>query len=219
MAEEFQIRKVVAEVLEKLAGEEKKAPSAGFKVPIVFSNRHVHLSQEDFESLFGPGCVLSPMKDLSQPGQFACRETVTVVGPKGVFQDVRILGPFRKASQVEISISDSFALGISPHPPVRDSGDHEGTPGIVMVGPCGALNLKRGLIVAQRHIHMTPADAEKQGLQDRQYVRVSVEGERPLIYEKVLIRVSPDYALDMHVDLDEANAAALQPGQTAGIIK
>jgi len=219
MTEEFQIRKVVAEVLEKLAGEEQKAPSAGFKVPIVFSNRHVHLSQEDFEYLFGPGCALSPMKDLSQPGQFACRETVTLVGPKGVFQGVRILGPFRKASQVEISISDSFALGISPPPPVRDSGDHEGTPGIVVVGPRGALNLKKGLIVAQRHIHMTPADAEKQGLQDRQYVRVSVEGERPLIYEKVLIRVNPDYALDMHVDLDEANAAALQSGQMAGIIK
>ncbi len=218
MAEEFQIRRVVAEVLEKLTGEEKKSLSVGFKVPIVFSNRHVHLTQEDFESLFGSGCVLSPIKELSQPGQFACQESVTLVGPKGVFQNVRILGPFRKATQVEISISDSFALGISPPPPVRDSGDHEGTPGIVVVGPRGALNLKRGLIVAQRHIHMTPADSEKYGLKDRQLVRVIVEGERSLVYEKVLIRVSPDYALDMHVDLDEANAAALQPGQMAGIL-
>jgi putative phosphotransacetylase len=215
MAEEFVIRKVVSEVLERLAREEKKGASAGIRVPIGFSNRHVHLSREDFETLFGSGCAPTPVKDLSQPGQFACRETVSLAGPGGVIESVRILGPFRKSTQVEISITDSFALGISPPPPVRDSGDHEGTPGIVLLGPCGALNLKKGVIVARRHIHMTPEEADKYGLKDRQSVRVGVESGRPLVFEEVLVRVSPDYALDMHVDLDEANAAGIQPGQTA----
>jgi len=184
---------------------------ASFKVPIGISNRHVHLSAEHIALLFGSGHQLTKTKDLSQPGQYACAEQVTLVGPKGTLEGVRVLGPARKASQVELSLTDSFKLGVKP--PVRDSGDHTGTPGIEIVGPAGRVQLEAGVIIAARHIHMTPADAQKFGVKDGDHVRVRVDGPRAGVFDHVLIRVSPTYALDMHVDTDEGNAFAVQNGQ------
>ncbi|MDI6812735.1 MAG: phosphate propanoyltransferase [Desulfitobacteriaceae bacterium] len=185
---------------------------AKFKVPVGISNRHVHLTQEHLELLFGPGHQLTKLRDLSQPGQFASEETVTLIGPKGSMDGVRVLGPVRKASQVELAATDTFKLGVRP--PVRDSGDLLGTPGIEIVGPVGKIRLERGVIVAARHIHMSPRDAVACGLRDGDHIEVEVPGERGGVFENVLIRVSPRYALDMHLDTDEGNAFSLKTGQT-----
>jgi len=182
-----------------------------FKVPVGISNRHIHLSQEHIEALFGVGYSLTKMKDLSQPGQFACEETVTLIGPKGTIPGVRILGPARKSSQVELSSTDTFKLGVKP--PVRDSGKIEGTPGIDVEGPKGLVHLEQGVIIAARHLHMTPEDALKYSLEDGQHVQAIVQGPRGGVLEKVLVRVNPDYALDLHVDTDEGNAFGLVNGQ------
>jgi putative phosphotransacetylase len=160
--------------------------------------------------LFGEGFELSVLKPLSQPGQFAAHETVTIVGPKGEIRNVRILGPVRGETQVEISRTDSFFLGIDA--PVRMSGDIEGTPGIRVVGPNGEVELIKGVIVAKRHIHFSPADAEKYGVKDRQKVRVKSLGERSLIFDEVIARVHPSFALDCHLDTDEANGAGIKNG-------
>ncbi|ABR30660.1 phosphate propanoyltransferase [Thermosipho melanesiensis] len=182
------------------------------------SNRHVHLSREDVEVLFGKGYTLTPIKDLGQPGQFACQETVIIVGPKGAIEKVRVLGPERKETQVEISLTDAFKLGVKP--PVRDSGDLDNTPGIVIVGPKGSVIKDRGVIIAKRHIHMHTSNAEKYGVKDKQIVKVLVEKEgRRLIFDDVLIRVSEKYALEFHVDTDEANAALLKTGDLVYIIE
>ncbi|MGQ9780510.1 MAG: phosphate propanoyltransferase [Bacillota bacterium] len=186
------------------------------KVPIGISARHVHLSQADLEKLFGPGYTLTPTKPLSQPGQFACAETVEVHGPKGFFPRVRILGPVRKQTQVEIARSDAFVLGIDP--PIRDSGDLEGTPGVRLVGPAGAVELAQGVIIAQRHLHLHTAEAEELGLKDKDLIRVRIEGVRALIFENVLVRVGPHYAMDLHLDTDEANAAGAKNGDWATIL-
>lgn len=185
-------------------------------VPVGVSARHVHVSQEALEQLFGPGYELRVMRDLSQPGQFAAEETVTLVGPKGCLTGVRILGPARKLTQVEISRTDGYALGV--HPPVRLSGDIEGTPGIAIVGPRGALYIRQGVIVAARHIHMTPKDAEAFGVRDGHRVRVRAETERPVVFDDVIVRVREDFALDFHIDLDEANAAFLRQGDVATVL-
>ena len=182
-----------------------------FKVPVGISNRHIHLSQEHIEALFGVGYSLTKMKDLSQPGQFACDETVTLIGPKGTIPGVRILGPARKSSQVELSSTDTFKLGVKP--PVRDSGKIEGTPGIDVEGPKGLVHLEQGVIIAARHLHMTPEDALKYSLEDGQHVQAIVQGPRGGVLEKVLVRVNPDYSLDLHVDTDEGNAFGLVNGQ------
>lgn len=187
-----------------------------FKVPVGISNRHIHLSQEHIEALFGAGHQLTKTKDLSQPGQFACEETVTLVGPKGTMAGVRVLGPARKASQVELAATDTFKLGVKP--PVRDSGIHEGTPGIEVEGPNGRVQMEQGVIVAARHIHMTPEDAAKYQLKDGDHVRVAVPGARGGVFEHVLIRVSPNYALDLHVDTDEGNAFTLKNGQELDVL-
>jgi putative phosphotransacetylase len=190
------------------------------EIPIVVgvSNRHVHLSREDVEILFGKDYQLTPIKDLGQPGQFACKETVIIVGPKGAIENVRVLGPERKETQVEISLTDAFKLGIMP--PVRDSGDLEGTPGIVIVGPKGSVIKEKGVIVAKRHIHMHTTDAEKFGVKDKDIVKVIVEkGDRRLIFDDVLIRVSEKFALEFHVDTDEANAAMLKTGDVVYIVE
>jgi len=187
-----------------------------FKVPVGISNRHVHLTEEHIEILFGAGHQLTPTKDLSQPGQFACEETVTLVGPKGSMPNVRVLGPARKATQIELAATDTFKLGVKP--PVRDSGDLEGTPGLELVGPAGRVQVDSGTIIAARHIHMTPEDAEKYGLKDGQHVKVRVPGPRAGVFERVLIRVSPNYALDMHVDTDEGNAFGLKNGDLVDVI-
>lgn len=183
---------------------------ASFMVPVGISNRHIHLSQQHIEELFGAGHTLTKTKDLSQPGQFACEEIVTLIGPKGSMPGVRVLGPARKASQVELAATDTFKLGVKP--PVRDSGKIDGTPGLDVEGPQGKVHLDEGVIIAARHIHMTPEDAAKHSLKDGDHVRVVVPGVRGGILEHVLIRVSSSYALDMHIDTDEGNAFSLFNG-------
>jgi len=182
-----------------------------FIATVGLSNKHVHLSKEHINILFGEGHELTPMKDLSQPGQYACEEKVDLVGPKRTIKGVRILGPARKETQVEVSFSDGFTLGLE-EVPVRDSGKTEGTPGLKLVGPKGEVELDKGVIAAARHLHMHTSDAEKYGLKDKDTVSVKVNGPRGLTFHNVLVRVNPEYALDMHVDIEEGNAAGLKNG-------
>lgn len=186
------------------------------RVPVGVSARHIHLSKEHIDLLFGPGYELRVLKELSQPGQFAAEETVAVVGPKGRFDKVRILGPARGRSQLEVSRTDAFQLGLQP--PVRESGNIDGTPGIKVIGPAGELELPEGVIVAARHIHFHTDDAAKWGIADKQKLSVRVEGERSVIFENVVARVSDQFALDMHIDTDEANAAGVKTGDWATIL-
>ena len=179
-------------------------------IPIGISAHHVHLTQEHVERLFGAGRTLSWHADLTQPGQFACKEQVGLLGPKGSIDRVRVLGPVRPASQVEIARTEEFKLGIDA--PVRMSGDLDGSPGITLEGSNGKVTLQQGVICAMRHIHMSPQDAMEFAVRDRDVTRVRVPGERSLIFGDVVVRVSPDYRLDMHIDTDEANAAELGPG-------
>lgn len=188
-----------------------------FRVSVGISGRHLHLSKEDMEKLFGEGYKLTPVKYLSQPGQFAADERVNLIGPKGRINNVRILGPIRKRTQVEISKTDGFTLGITP--PVRDSGDVDGSPGITIEGPKGTISIEEGVICALRHIHMTPEDAKRFDLHDKEMVKVKVNGERALIFEEVIVRVREDFALDFHVDTDEANAAGLKNGDVVEVFK
>lgn len=186
-------------------------------IPINISVRHVHLSQEHLEALFGAGYELTRKADLTQPGQYACEESVTVVGPKSKMENIRIIGPVRSSTQVEISRTDEFALGIDA--PIRASGKVGGSPGLRLEGPAGALDLEEGVIQAQRHIHMHPNDAARFGVEDKQWVMVRVGGERGIVFDDVLVRVKDSYELDMHLDTDEANAADLKPGATGTLIK
>lgn len=186
-------------------------------IPIGVSNRHIHLKREDLDQLFGEGYQLTTAKELSQPGEFAANETVRVIGPKGEFPAVRVLGPLRKFTQLEISKTDSFSLGVKA--PLRASGNIDGTPGIKLVGPKGELEIQEGVIVAERHIHMTPGDAANYNVQNGDYVSVKSGGERSLVFNQVLIRVKDSYALDMHIDTDEANAAGLRTGDHIEIVK
>ena len=177
------------------------------KVLIETSARHVHVSREDLDILFGEGYELTPKKDLSQPGQFACEERVAVVGAKGQFPAVSILGPTRPASQVELSASDARSIGVVA--PVRESGDVAGTPGLKLVGPAGEIEIEEGTIIAKRHIHMTPADAAEMDVQDKDVVCVKVLTDgRNTIFGDVVVRVNENFALAMHIDTDECNAAA-----------
>lgn len=186
------------------------------EVPIGVSARHIHLSDEHVELLFGKGYTLTEMKPLSQPGQYAANETVAVVGPKGTFAKVRILGPTRKRTQLEVSRTDAFALGVNP--PVRESGDIAGSAGITLQGPAGEIKIEEGVIVAARHIHFHTSDAERFGIADKQSLRLRFSGERGVVFENVIARVSELYALDMHIDTDEANAAGVKNGDTAEIV-
>jgi len=174
------------------------------KVLVETSARHVHLSQEAIDTLFGKGYTLTNKKDLSQPGQFACEEKVEVIGPKGSLK-MSILGPARPASQVEISLSDARTLGVKA--PVRESGDIAGTPGCTIKVGDNVVEIAEGVIVAKRHIHMTPADAAEIGVADKQIVKVKLDTARPLIFDDVVVRVSEKFALAMHIDTDECNAA------------
>jgi putative phosphotransacetylase len=185
-------------------------------VHIGVSARHIHLSNEHIEALFGEGHTLNVFKELSQPGQFAAVEVVSVQGPKGQLDKIRILGPARGETQLEISRTDAFALGINP--PLRQSGHIEGTPGIKIIGPDGEVDLEKGVIVAARHIHFHTKDALTWGITDRQMLNVKLNGERPLIFENVLARVSDQFSLDLHIDTDEANAAGVKTDDFAEIL-
>lgn len=186
-------------------------------IPVGLSNRHIHLSKEHLDILFGESHELTKWKDLLQPGQYAAEEKVDIVGLKGTLKGVRILGPTRKETQVEISLTDSFVLGVKP--PVRDSGDLVDSPGAKIVGPKGEITIEKGIIAAARHIHMHTSDAEAFGVSDKEIVSVKVEGTRGLIFDNVLVRVHKEYALEMHVDIDEGNAASLKNGSMVKILK
>ncbi|MDO4541527.1 MAG: phosphate propanoyltransferase [Bacillota bacterium] len=209
----------LAALITKLVKEElnKEMPcSEDTLIPVGISNHHIHLSQEDFEVLFGQNATMTHFKDLSQPGQFACKEVMTVVGPAGAIERVRLLGPARKQSQVEVSVADCFKLGIQP--PLRDSGDLAGSAGVTLVGPKGSITLGEGCIIAIKHIHMHTSDAARLGLKDRDKVNVKTCTPRGLIFLEVLVRVSDNFKLEMHVDMDEANAASLKNGDMVQII-
>jgi len=194
------LRAVSRSYITRVLNEQRQQP---FLVEV--SAHHIHLTPEHVEMLFGKGHHLTKHADLSQPGQFACKEQLTIAGPKGRIERVRVLGPTRKATQVEIAMTEQFKLGV--HAPIRESGDIKDTPGCTLEGPAGAVTLDRGVICALRHIHMTPADALRYGVRDKSYVRVRVSGDRELVFGDVLVRVDPSFALAMHIDTDEANAA------------
>ena len=188
------------------------------KIIVETSARHVHVSPADLATLFGEGYQLTKKKDLSQPGQFACAERVAVIGPKGQFPAVSILGPERKETQVEISASDARTLGVKA--PVRESGDLDGSAGCKIVGPKGEIEIEKGVIIAKRHIHMTKADAAVFGTEDKQIVSVKIDSpDRSLIFGDVVVRVSDSYALAMHIDTDESNAVLAGPGAVGTIVK
>ncbi len=188
------------------------------KVLVETSARHVHVTKEHLKILFGENAALTKKKDLSQPGQFACEERVTIVGPKKSLPNVSILGPERGQTQVELSMTDARSIGITA--PIRESGDLAGSGACKIVGPCGEVEISEGVIVAKRHIHATPADAEAMGLTDKQVVSVKVESDgRSLVFGDVVVRVSPSYALAMHIDTDESNAACVAPNTYGEIIK
>ena len=188
------------------------------EVLVETSARHVHVTQEVLETLFGKDYVLTKKKDLSQPGQYACAERVDIVGPKKTLAGVSILGPVRPETQVELSLTDARSIGVAA--PIRESGDIAGSGACEMVGPCGEVELSEGVIVAKRHIHMTTADAERMGLSDKQVVSVQVPSNgRALIFGDVVVRVSDKYALAMHIDTDESNAGAIAPNTMGTILK
>lgn len=170
------------------------------------SARHLHISQEDLEILFGKGHSLTPFKDLSQPGQFAAEEKVNVVGPKSEIKGVRILGPVRPSSQVELSFTDARSIGVIA--PVRESGDTKGSASCKLVGPCGEVELNEGVIIAKRHVHMTSADAKRLGVNDKEIVNVKITSPRSVIFGETVVRVNDSFGLAMHIDTDEANAAS-----------
>ena len=188
------------------------------EVLVETSARHVHVTQEVLETLFGKDYVLTKKKDLSQPGQYACAERVDIVGPKKTLAGVSILGPVRPETQVELSLTDARSIGVAA--PIRESGDIAGSGACKMVGPCGEVELSEGVIVAKRHIHMTTADATRMGLEDKQVVSVQVPSNgRALIFGDVVVRVSDKYALAMHIDTDESNAGAIAPNTMGTILK
>jgi propanediol utilization protein len=187
------------------------------KIPVGISNRHLHLSRQDLEALFGAGYELQVLKDLVQPGQFAAKETVTLVGPKGELNKVRVLGPVRAATQVEISCTDAFKLGVNC--PVRESGNLKGAPSLKIRGPHGEVDVPETAILAWRHIHMHTSEAEQLGVSDKDMVSVHIPGDRAVTLHNVVVRVRPDFALEFHVDTDEANACGLSNGDLVEIIK
>ena len=187
------------------------------EIPVGVSKRHLHLSQADMDILFGEGYQLTKMKDLSQPGQYACKETVTICGPKGAIEKVRILGPVRSKTQVEILAGDGFKLGIVSQ--TRLSGDLQGTPGVAIIGQKGSVQTTEGLIIAQRHIHMTPQDAQRLGVYDGQIVSIQVNGERGGVYNNVAVRANDASALECHIDTEEANAMNITSLSKISIIK
>ena len=216
-----QIAALVRKIMSGVQGDTAASSCAGCNgqdVPVGVSNRHIHLTKEDLETLFGAGYELTPLKDLSQPGQYACKETLTIVGPSmRPIENVRVLGPLRKKSQVEISQTDSFVLKVKP--PVRESGNLVDSAPIRIVGPKGVVELSEGCIIANRHIHMSPAEAEVFGIKDGDTVTVDVEGKRRTRWYDVQVRVHKDFRLEMHVDTDDANSAGIGNGFKVKVVK
>jgi putative phosphotransacetylase len=209
---------MISQIVNRIMAEVGGQPSTDDTVPVGVSNRHIHLSAEDLETLFGKGYELTPIKDLSQPGQFACKETLTIVGPSlRPIENVRVLGPLRKQSQVEISRTDSFVLKVKP--PVRESGKLDGSAPVTIIGPKGVVTLKEGCIIANRHIHMSTEEGAAFGLKDCDYVTVEVNGERRTTFYDVQVRVHKDFRLEMHIDTDDANAAGIGNGARVKVIK
>lgn len=188
------------------------------RIPIETSARHIHVSEDDFKRLFGEDAELTYKHELSQPGQYLCNERLTIVGPRGTFENVAILGPYRSSTQVELSMTDTRKIGVNGV--IRQSGDIDGTPGCTLIGPNGSIELEKGVIVAKRHIHMTPLEASRAHVKDNDEVFVITESyERGLIFADVVVRVSPSFRLSMHVDTDEANAFASDDAPTGAILK
>lgn len=207
------VKKIVSE-MNGSASEASAPPKSGYEIPVGISNRHIHLTQEHLEILFGKGYSLTHLKDLSQPGQYACKETLTIVGPSmRPIEGVRVLGPLRRASQVEISVTDSYVLKVKP--PVRESGKLQGSAPITIIGPKGIVQLSEGCIIANRHIHMSPDDAAHFGVKDGDYIDVdATTGTKRTRWFDVQIRVHKDFRLEMHVDTDDANAVGFKNGST-----
>ena len=205
-------------VINVMQGIDCKEAGTDGDIPVGVSNRHIHLSHADVETLFGTGYTLTPLKDLSQPGQYACKETLTIVGPSmRPIENVRVLGPERRQSQVEISATDSYVLKVRP--PVRESGKLEGSSPIRIIGPRGVVELSKGCIIANRHIHMSLEDAAAFGVSDGDYVTVDVFGTRRTRWYDVQVRANKDFRLEMHVDTDDANAVGIGNGSKVKLIK
>lgn len=183
-------------------------------VPLEASGRHVHVTKEQAQALFGHG--LTAKRELSQPGQYLANERVSVIGPKGEFQNVAVLGPERSSAQVEVSMTDARVLGVDP--PVRPSGKVENSPGVTLQGPKGSVELKQGVIIAQRHIHVHPDDAPRLGVQDKQLVKLKTYTARPVVFEELLVRVHPEFQTSVHLDYDEANACGFRAGDLGRIL-
>ena len=211
------VKKIVSE-MNGSASEASAPPKSGYEIPVGISNRHIHLTQEHLEILFGKGYSLTHLKDLSQPGQYACKETLTIVGPSmRPIEGVRVLGPLRRASQVEISVTDSYVLKVKP--PVRESGKLQGSAPITIIGPKGIVQLSEGCIIANRHIHMSPDDAAHFGVKDGDYIDVdATTGTKRTRWFDVQVRVHESFRLEMHVDTDDANAAGLGNGAKVRIV-
>ncbi len=208
------VKKIVSEM------ETGAAPAtADMTIPVGISNRHIHLSREDLDTLFGKGYELTPIKDLSQPGQYACKEQLTIIGPSmRPIEGVRVLGPIRGQSQVEISVTDSFVLKVKP--PVRESGSLAGSAPVTIICPKGIVTLKEGCIIANRHIHMSPADGARFGVKDGDYINVDAfSGTKRTRWYDVQVRVSDKFCLEMHVDTDDANAVGFKNGSTVTVVK
>lgn len=204
-------KKITAEIVSRL--ERSKS-----LIPVGVSNRHVHFSQADFDVLFGKGAAVRKFRQVKQPGFYACYETVAVEGPKGRIDNIRLVAPHRKNTQIEISKTDAAVLGLRP--PIRDSGDVGGSSPVRVIGPKGSLEIKEGLIIARRHIHFHPLEAKAMGIKDGEIVRVraGIGGTRELVFEQVLCRVSDQFSLEFHVDTDEANAAWVKNGDNVNIV-
>ena len=210
---EQEIRQLVSNVVAQLLLNEEQADT----VPVEVSARHVHLTQEDVETLFGPGHTLTHKRDLSQPGQFLAEERVSIVTGKNSFHNVAVLGPVRKHTQVELSMTDARTLGLKA--PVRQSGDTKGCPGVCLMAGNQMIKADESVMVAQNHIHMTPADARRYGVSDGQKLKVEMGTQRPVTFDDVVVRVRDDFALAMHINLDEANACAFQNGEAGRLVR
>ena len=209
--DKIELEKIVREKIKEMLSD------SGDEFMVEASGRHIHLSEEHMKYLFGDDYKLTPVKDLSQPGQYACKERVRVIGSKGEFSGVVILGPCRNETQVELSLTDCTSVGVKGM--IRESGKTEGTPGILIGVGDKFIKIDKGVIVAQRHVHMTPDDAVKLGVKDGEIVKVKVNGRRPLIFDDVLIRVKDTFKLSMHIDYDEANACGFENGTTGSIYR